>query len=102
MWRPVHWRDVCCLPLWCATGFGDRSGKRALGRAIASGFFGDSGRGLDARADPDSLGEGMMIPFEMMLPMTVIAPSRGLYRLDLHALWGHRELVYFLVWRDVK
>ncbi len=33
---------------------------------------------------------------------TVIEPSRGLLHLDLGALWRHRELLYFLVWRDVK
>ena len=34
-------------------------------------------------------------------PVTVIRPSRGL-SLDLRSLWGHRELLYFLVWRDVR
>ena len=37
-----------------------------------------------------------------MLPLTVIKPSHGWFRLDLGALWQCRELLYFLVWRDVK
>jgi len=37
----------------------------------------------------------------MTLP-SIIQPTRGLARPDLHALWQFRELLYFLVWRDVK
>ncbi len=32
----------------------------------------------------------------------IIEPSRGLAALKLHELWEYRELLYFLVWRDVK
>ncbi len=35
-------------------------------------------------------------------PTVVIQPSRGLFDLDLRALWEYRGLLYFLVWRDVK
>jgi lipopolysaccharide transport system permease protein len=35
-------------------------------------------------------------------PTVVIEPSRGLFDLDLGALWQYRELLYFLIWRDVK
>jgi lipopolysaccharide transport system permease protein len=35
-------------------------------------------------------------------PVLVIQPSRGWFRLDLAALWRYRELLYFLVWRDLK
>jgi lipopolysaccharide transport system permease protein len=35
-------------------------------------------------------------------PTVVIQPRRGLFDLDLKALWQYRELLYFLVWRDVK
>ena len=31
-----------------------------------------------------------------------IEPSRGFFKLDLAAVWEYRELLYFLVWRDVK
>lgn len=35
-------------------------------------------------------------------PVTRIAPSRGWAALHLRELWEHRELLYFLTWRDVK
>lgn len=31
-----------------------------------------------------------------------IEPPRGLFKLHLGELWAYRELLYFLVWRDVK
>jgi lipopolysaccharide transport system permease protein len=34
--------------------------------------------------------------------VTVIEPKRGWRALDLRELWDYRELLYFLVWRDVK
>ena len=34
--------------------------------------------------------------------LTVIRPSRGWAWIDLRELWHYRELIYFLVWRDVK
>ena len=36
------------------------------------------------------------------LPSIRIEPSRGWVALRLRELWDHRELLYFLVWRDVK
>jgi lipopolysaccharide transport system permease protein len=35
-------------------------------------------------------------------PVRRIQPTHGLVRLDLAELWRYRELLYFLVWRDVK
>jgi len=35
-------------------------------------------------------------------PNVVIQPSETLLHLDLGAIWQYRELLYFLVWRDVK
>jgi lipopolysaccharide transport system permease protein len=32
----------------------------------------------------------------------IIQPSTGLFHLDLNAVWHYRELLYFLIWRDVK
>ncbi len=34
--------------------------------------------------------------------LTVIQPRRGWTPLDLRELWEYRELLYFLIWRDVK
>lgn len=39
---------------------------------------------------------------EITQPTVVIEPSRGFLHLDLRALWEYRELLYFLVWRDVR
>ena len=35
-------------------------------------------------------------------PVLVIKPNRAWFQLDLVALWEYRELLYFLVWRDLK
>jgi len=36
------------------------------------------------------------------LPTIVIRPSKGWVPLKLKELWEYRELLYFLVWRDIK
>jgi lipopolysaccharide transport system permease protein len=35
-------------------------------------------------------------------PTVVIEPSKGLFDVDFKAIWQYRELLYFLVWRDLK
>ena len=35
-------------------------------------------------------------------PSVVIEPKRGLFHLDLKSVWQYRELLYFLIWRDIK
>ena len=35
-------------------------------------------------------------------PVLVLQPSTGFARLNLRDMWDYRELLYFLVWRDVK
>jgi lipopolysaccharide transport system permease protein len=37
-----------------------------------------------------------------VLPLTIIEPSSGWRAIDLRELWKYRELLYFLIWRDVK
>jgi lipopolysaccharide transport system permease protein len=32
----------------------------------------------------------------------IIRPGGGLFHLELKAIWQYRELLYFLIWRDVK
>jgi lipopolysaccharide transport system permease protein len=34
--------------------------------------------------------------------VVVIEPKKGLFHVDLRAIWQYRELLYFLVWRDLK
>jgi lipopolysaccharide transport system permease protein len=53
-----------------------------------------SARTLAERSEPPS----EPVP----LPVTVIRPARGWISLNLRELWQYRELLYFLVWRDVK
>src|SRR5579885_2411983 len=38
----------------------------------------------------------------MTVPTVVIEPRRGIFDLGLQSLWQYRELLYFLVWRDIK
>ena len=38
----------------------------------------------------------------MTLPHVRIRPSRGLLHLDLSTVWQYRELIFILVWRDIK
>ncbi|MBI3391837.1 MAG: ABC transporter permease, partial [Nitrospirae bacterium] len=41
-------------------------------------------------------------PIPQHVPVIRIEPSRGWINLNLRDLWEYRELLYFLVWRDVK
>lgn len=34
--------------------------------------------------------------------MFIVQPSTGFFSVDLRPLWDHRELLLFLVWRDIK
>ncbi|HVF51305.1 MAG TPA: ABC transporter permease [Pyrinomonadaceae bacterium] len=36
------------------------------------------------------------------MPLVTIAPAKSWSALDLRDLWAHRELLYFLMWRDIK
>jgi lipopolysaccharide transport system permease protein len=38
----------------------------------------------------------------MTAPSVVIVPRRGVFDLGLRSVWEYRELLYFLVWRDLK
>jgi lipopolysaccharide transport system permease protein len=35
-------------------------------------------------------------------PITIVEPKTGIFHLDLHPLWQYRELLFFLIWREVK
>lgn len=41
-------------------------------------------------------------PHPSLIPITFIRPPRGWLDLNLQELWEYRELLYFLVWRDIK
>ncbi len=36
------------------------------------------------------------------VPVFIIRPSKGLVTLNLRELWQYRELLYILIWRDIK
>ena len=63
----------------------------------------------ETSADPSpalTLGEssqGQVVSYALpTLPIITIRPSRLWSSLDLKALWSYRELLYFLMWRDIK
>jgi lipopolysaccharide transport system permease protein len=41
-------------------------------------------------------------PLVESIPVLVLQPSTGLVRLNLRDVWIYRELLFFLIWRDVK
>ena len=41
-------------------------------------------------------------PVPVPIPVIVIRPSSGWISLKLKEVWNYRELLYFLVWRDIK
>jgi lipopolysaccharide transport system permease protein len=47
------------------------------------------------------LSESTLAP-KAVSAITTIRPSRGWVALNLRDLWTYRELIYFLIWRDVK
>jgi lipopolysaccharide transport system permease protein len=42
------------------------------------------------------------LDFARDTPLLVLQPSEGWVRLDLAGVWEHRELLFFLTWRDIK
>jgi lipopolysaccharide transport system permease protein len=51
---------------------------------------------------PTRLRSSARLVGHMRTPSAVIESSKGLLDLELHAVWQYRELLSFLVWRDVK
>jgi lipopolysaccharide transport system permease protein len=43
-----------------------------------------------------------VVSLDRYMPVVTIKPSRGWIALRLRSLWEYRELLYFLVWRDIK
>jgi lipopolysaccharide transport system permease protein len=52
---------------------------------------------------PKKEGPDMELTAESIMrkPSVVIQPKRGLFQLDLGSIWQFREMLYFMVWRDV-
>jgi lipopolysaccharide transport system permease protein len=56
---------------------------------------------MTTQSVPDADVAGWAAP-EAEIPTVVIQPTHGLSALHLRAVWEYRELLFFLVWRDVK
>jgi len=55
------------------------------------------------KVNPDSGSEEMLFrAFPVVPPQVIIEPRRGWLGINWRELWRHRELLYFLTWRDVK
>ena len=57
---------------------------------------------LATNLNPDNLLASKISTQYPMQPTVVIEPRKGIFHLDLRAVWQYRELLYFLVWRDLK
>ncbi|MFO7623688.1 MAG: ABC transporter permease, partial [Anaerolineales bacterium] len=42
------------------------------------------------------------LPSKPLTPPLILRPTRGIGSLNLRDLWTYRELIYFLIWRDIK
>jgi lipopolysaccharide transport system permease protein len=42
------------------------------------------------------------LPPKSIAPPIILRPTRGLGSINLKDLWAYRELIYFLIWRDIK
>ncbi len=58
---------------------------------------------MSMKTNSSPLLEGVSLPAGAVTePIVLIRPSKSLFHLDLQAVWQYRELLYFLIWRDVK
>jgi lipopolysaccharide transport system permease protein len=57
---------------------------------------------LDPHRGEPGAGRGRAAPHGEELPLTVMVPPTGWHFPDVRELWGYQELLYFLVWRDIK
>ena len=55
---------------------------------------------LSPAGGPDEPNRSPNVPHDV--PLVVIEPRDSWIALDLGDIWAHRELLYFLTWRDVK
>ena len=81
-------------------------GSRAIWRSSGRWWDGEGTEPGGARGYPGAaVTAGTTVRHESHFDserLTLIQPSRGWTPLDFRELWDYRELLYFLVWRDVK
>jgi homopolymeric O-antigen transport system permease protein len=60
--------------------------------------------GLKSMALPNGLSESSFVPVPSLpeQPLVTIAPSRKWVALNLRDLWTYRDVLYLLMWRDIK
>lgn len=56
---------------------------------------------VTAVTSPLQEAERLSVP-SVPTPVVVIQPTKGFVSLQLQELWEYRELLYFLIWRDIK
>lgn len=57
---------------------------------------------MDNHSEQQSITIASLVPRANDVPVIRIEPSQGWVSLELDELWEYRELLYFLVWRDIK
>ncbi len=57
---------------------------------------------MSTRAELSNGALGLAAPAAAEQPVTSIRPPRGWQLINVRELWRSRELLYFLIWRDVK
>jgi lipopolysaccharide transport system permease protein len=67
-----------------------------------TGLMENTIRYQNVAAAPGQSRSDAQAPVKPARTRTIIRPTQGWGTLDLHELWVHRDLVYFLVWRDIK
>ena len=60
--------------------------------------------GLKSMALPNGLSESSLVPVPSLpeQPLVTIGPSRKWVALNLRDLWTYRDVLYLLMWRDIK
>jgi lipopolysaccharide transport system permease protein len=56
---------------------------------------------VDTTSSPGQVGH-LSVAISAGAPSVVIEAKKGLFHLDLRAVWQYRELLFFLVWREIK
>jgi lipopolysaccharide transport system permease protein len=72
--------------------------KAATSKAADTLKPSESAQGVDAE-ETRPVYDSVDLPEQ---PLTVVEPHKAWVPLNVSDLWAHRELLYFLVWRDIK
>ena len=84
------------LPVFFKTIMSLSSSENVRNRGAATSAVGDETTGSSHPSTPPGL------PRPARKPVVVIESSKSWVPINLPSLWSYRELLYFLVWRDIK